>query len=226
MPHSTRKDFEENAYFAADNSAYIDELYEQYLADNASVPSHWQQYFGAIQNGKADISHASIREQLQGFSIHAPTMSAAAPGISPQQQSAVDALITAYRRYGHLKATIDPLKGPIQNDVRLTLSHYGLSEADLQKTFDSRQLFSNDEKKNILEKLTQAEGLEKYLDTKYPGQKRFSIEGADTLIPMMDSLINDARAHNIREMMIGMAHRGRLNVLINNMGKPPKDLFS
>ena len=278
MPHSTRKDFEENAYFAADNSAYIDELYEQYLADHASVPSHWQQYFGAIQNGKADISHASIREQLQGFSIHAPTMSAAAPGISPQQQSAVDALITAYRRYGHLKATIDPLKGPIQNDVRLTLSHYGLSEADLQKTFDSRQLFSNehtatlqeimdalqrfycgsiafeytrlidqkerdwlqnyieckipgrqfshDEKKNILEKLTQAEGLEKYLDTKYPGQKRFSIEGADTLIPMMDSLINDARAHNIREMMIGMAHRGRLNVLINNMGKPPKDLFS
>ena len=78
----------------------------------------------------------------------------------------------------------------------------------------------------ILEKLTAAEGLEKYLHTKYVGQKRFSLEGGDSLIPMMADLIQQFGNSGVREVVIGMAHRGRLNVLVNVLGKAPADLFS
>lgn len=80
-------------------------------------------------------------------------------------------------------------------------------------------------KKVILQNLIASETLEKYLDMKYVGQKRFSIEGADSLIPMLDLLAQGACRYGIREMVIGMAHRGRLNVLLNIMGHPPKELF-
>jgi 2-oxoglutarate dehydrogenase E1 component len=86
--------------------------------------------------------------------------------------------------------------------------------------------FSNEQKQRILKKLTAAEGLERFLGTKYVGQKRFSLEGADTLIPMLDSLIQRAGDHySVKEVVIGMSHRGRLNVLINVLGKPPRQLF-
>ncbi|MDO5609704.1 MAG: 2-oxoglutarate dehydrogenase E1 component [Pseudomonadota bacterium] len=85
---------------------------------------------------------------------------------------------------------------------------------------------SKDEKLRILERLTAAEGLERYLGTKYVGQKRFSLEGGDALIPMMDSMIRHAGAEGVKEIVIGMAHRGRLNVLVNTLGKPPKALFN
>ncbi|HEY5264908.1 MAG TPA: thiamine pyrophosphate-dependent enzyme, partial [Steroidobacteraceae bacterium] len=86
--------------------------------------------------------------------------------------------------------------------------------------------FSVDEKKNILWQLTAAEGLERYLHTKYVGQKRFSLEGGDSLIPLLDDLVQRGGKAGIEEMIIGMAHRGRLNVLVNVLGKSPKDLFS
>ncbi|HEV2607053.1 MAG TPA: thiamine pyrophosphate-dependent enzyme, partial [Xanthomonadaceae bacterium] len=78
----------------------------------------------------------------------------------------------------------------------------------------------------ILERLTAAEGLERYLHTKYVGQKRFSLEGGDSLIPMMDELCKRAGAAGVKEMVVGMAHRGRLNVLVNTLGKPPEKLFA
>jgi 2-oxoglutarate dehydrogenase E1 component len=75
--------------------------------------------------------------------------------------------------------------------------------------------FSTEEKKNILWQLTAAEGLERYLHTKYVGQKRFSLEGGDSLIPLLDELVQEAGKAGIEEAIIGMAHRGRLNVLVN-----------
>jgi 2-oxoglutarate dehydrogenase E1 component len=81
-------------------------------------------------------------------------------------------------------------------------------------------------KKHILERLTAAEGLEKYLHTRYVGQKRFSLEGGDTLIPMLDNLLQRAGEAGVQELVLGLAHRGRLNVLVNILGKMPKDLFS
>ncbi|HVF65507.1 MAG TPA: 2-oxoglutarate dehydrogenase E1 component [Casimicrobiaceae bacterium] len=81
-------------------------------------------------------------------------------------------------------------------------------------------------KRDLLERLTAAETLERYLHTKYVGQKRFSLEGSETTIPMLDHLIQLAGAYGVQETVIGMAHRGRLNVLVNTLGKLPSDLFS
>ena len=80
-------------------------------------------------------------------------------------------------------------------------------------------------KLRILERLTAAEGLERYLHTKYVGQKRFSLEGGDALIPMLDVMIRRAGSQGVQEVVLGMAHRGRLNVLVNTLGKPPRELF-
>jgi len=81
-------------------------------------------------------------------------------------------------------------------------------------------------RRHILERLTAAETLERYLGTKYVGQKRFSGEGGDTMIPMLDHLIQKSGAAGVQEMVIGMAHRGRLNVLVNTLGKMPSNLFA
>lgn len=86
--------------------------------------------------------------------------------------------------------------------------------------------YSNSQRISVLEKLTAAEGLEKYLHTKYVGQKRFSLEGGDALIPMLSDLIQQFGTKGVKEIVIGMAHRGRLNVLVNILGKVPEDLFS
>jgi 2-oxoglutarate dehydrogenase E1 component len=85
---------------------------------------------------------------------------------------------------------------------------------------------SPDEQKNILWQLSAAEGLERYLHTKYVGQKRFSLEGGDSLIPLLDDLIQQGGQKGIEEAVIGMAHRGRLNVLVNVLGKSPSVLFN
>jgi 2-oxoglutarate dehydrogenase E1 component len=83
-----------------------------------------------------------------------------------------------------------------------------------------------EEQRSILDSLTRADGIERYLNTKYVGQKRFSLEGGETLIPMLDDVIQQAGAAGVQELVIGMAHRGRLNVLVNVLGKPPQELFS
>ena len=85
--------------------------------------------------------------------------------------------------------------------------------------------FSADIKSHLLERVTAAEGLEKYLGTKYPGTKRFGLEGGESLIPMLDELIQRSGSYGTKEIVIGMAHRGRLNVLVNTFGKNPRDLF-
>ncbi|GJL82929.1 MAG: 2-oxoglutarate dehydrogenase subunit E1 [marine bacterium B5-7] len=89
----------------------------------------------------------------------------------------------------------------------------------------ARLVPDNETRKHILERITAAEGLEKYLHTKYVGQKRFSLEGGESLIPMLSELIQRSGSGGVKEVVIGMAHRGRLNVLVNILGKSPKELF-
>ncbi|HEU5437396.1 MAG TPA: 2-oxoglutarate dehydrogenase E1 component [Telluria sp.] len=85
--------------------------------------------------------------------------------------------------------------------------------------------FSVEKKLHILERLTAAEGLERYLHTKYVGQKRFSLEGSESFIASIDETIQRAGENGVQEIVIGMAHRGRLNVLVNTLGKSPQELF-
>ena len=90
----------------------------------------------------------------------------------------------------------------------------------------SKPSFSAEQKVHILDRLTAAEGLERYLHTKYVGQKRFSLEGGESFIASMDEVVQLGGASGVQEIVIGMAHRGRLNVLVNTLGKMPKDLFA
>ena len=99
----------------------------------------------------------------------------------------------------------------------------------LQERFESIRstpAFSSEKKKHILERLTAAEGLERYLHTKYVGQKRFSLEGSESFIAALDEVIQRGGEKGVQEIVIGMAHRGRLNVLVNTLGKMPQELFA
>ena len=98
----------------------------------------------------------------------------------------------------------------------------------LRKRFErgmASNVLADEERRMILEELTAAEGIERYLHTRYVGQKRFSLEGGESLIPMIADLIQQGGGQGVREMVIGMAHRGRINVLVNILGKSPEELF-
>ena len=86
--------------------------------------------------------------------------------------------------------------------------------------------FNSDEQEHILKRLVDSEGLEKFLASKYPGAKRFGLEGGESLVPLLDTLIEDFGSKGVKELVLGMSHRGRLNVLINVMGKKPSELFN
>jgi len=93
------------------------------------------------------------------------------------------------------------------------------------ESVQSKAALSVDQKTELLQGLIAADGLEKYLGAKFPGAKRFSLEGGDSLVPMLKELITRAGAAGTKEVVMGMAHRGRLNVLVNVMGKNPSKLF-
>ena len=98
----------------------------------------------------------------------------------------------------------------------------------LRKRFENgaaANTLSDEERVTILERLTSAEGIERYLHTRYVGQKRFSLEGGESLIPMLDDIVQRGGESGIEEIVIGMAHRGRINVLVNIFGKSPEELF-
>jgi len=275
------KEFLANSYLFGGNAPFVEELYEQYLADAASVPGEWRAYFDKLQlvpGGAAkDVAHAPV---IEFFSNQAKTgfrRATAGPGLDRKQVSVIQ-LVAEYRFRGCLLADLDPLKRQQKPHIaELDPAYYDLTEADMDRVFNtgsfigpeqatlreiirglqetycaslgveymylssraekrwiqerlepirSKPSFAPDYRKHILERITAAEGLERYLHTRYVGQKRFSLEGGDTLIPVLDNLLQRAGAAGVQELVIGMAHRGRLNVLVNTLGKMPKDLFS
>jgi 2-oxoglutarate dehydrogenase E1 component len=130
-----------------------------------------------------------------------------------------------------LKDILATLKFVYTDTIGAEFAHVSDTEERLwlQDQFQSARIqkrFSAEQKRNILWQLTAAEGLERYLHTKYVGQKRFSLEGADSLIALLDDLVQQGGRAGIEETIVGMAHRGRLNVLVNLLGKSPTDLFS
>src|SRR5450631_2066840 len=266
------------------NAGFIEDLYEKFLQDPASVDPAWAKYFTDLAGASTrEVAHGAVRERLltrqERPSPPATYDSSGAGDVASAKQGAVSRLIQVYANRGHLIANLDPLG--LQERAKpyvLDLQYFGLSDADLNTEFftgsrndaiperttlknilkdlkfiytdtigaefahvsdteerlwlqDRFQVgrmqhrFGVDEKKNILWQLTAAEGLERYLHTKYVGQKRFSLEGGDSLIPLLDDLVQQGGKAGIEETIIGMAHRGRLNVLVNLLGKSPKDLF-
>ncbi|MDR0564765.1 MAG: 2-oxoglutarate dehydrogenase E1 component [Azoarcus sp.] len=265
------------------NAPFIEELYESYLADPASVDERWRAYFDQIQTqaGAAvrDVAHSPIIAAFEQMAKRGPVRTTSSEGDNKLQANVLQ-LISAYRHLGNRRASLDPLKrGDKPQIAELEPSHYGLTEADLPKTFDVgsfrgfpggratlrdildalRQTycgnigvecqhvsdaaqrswihdrlesvratphFTPEAKQHILERVTAAETLERYLHTRYVGQKRFSLEGGESAIVAMDELLHVAGTLGVEETVIGMAHRGRLNVLVNVLGKSPSHLFS
>ncbi|MNX16092.1 2-oxoglutarate dehydrogenase E1 component [compost metagenome] len=131
---------------------------------------------------------------------------------------------------GSFKQVLDTLEQTYCQTIGFEYTYLPRVEREwLQHRIESvkgRASFDPATKRQILHKLNAAEGLERYLHKRYVGQKRFSLEGGDTVIPMLDQLIRRAGKQGVKEIVFGMAHRGRLNVLINIMGKKPSDLFN
>jgi len=137
----------------------------------------------------------------------------------------------AVARRMKLKDILAQLEFIYSGPIGAEFAHVSESEERLwlQDQFQSGRLihrFAAEERRNILWQLTAAEGLERYLHTKYVGQKRFSLEGGDSFIALLDDLIQTSGPAGIEEVVIGMAHRGRLNVLVNLLGKSPSVLFA
>ena len=277
-----------NTHLFGGNGPYVEEMYENYLANPGSVPDNWREYFDALQHVPAvdgtnakDIPHLPV---INAFAERAKqggtkVVMASADAEMGRKRTAVQQLIAAYRNVGQRWADLDPLKRTERPNIpELEPSFYGFTDADQETVFDtsntffgkdrmslrellnalretycgtigaeymyttdmaqkrwwqqklesirSKASFSPEKKKHILDRLTAAEGLERYLHTKYVGQKRFSLEGGESFIASMDELIQRAGEQGVQEIVIGMAHRGRLNVLVNTLGKMPKDLFA
>ncbi|MDR5859372.1 2-oxoglutarate dehydrogenase E1 component [Halomonas eurihalina] len=129
-----------------------------------------------------------------------------------------------------LKEIVEALQQTYCRSIGCEIMHIVDTEEKrwLQQRFESVRSapkFSEDVRKHVLERLTAAEGLESYLASKYPGTKRFGLEGGESFIPMMDELIQRSGGYGTKEVVIGMAHRGRLNMLVNILGKNPSELI-
>ncbi|WP_342617429.1 2-oxoglutarate dehydrogenase E1 component [Rhodoferax sp. GW822-FHT02A01] len=280
--------YQNNTYLFGGNAPYVEEMYENYLANPGSVPDSWRSYFDALQHVPAvdgtnakDVPHLPV---INAFAERAKSggtkvVLASADAEMGRKRTAAQQLIAAYRNVGQRWADLDPLKRTERPAIPdLDPAYFGFTDADQETVFDtsntffgkdrmslrellnalretycgtlgaeymytteqaekrwwqqklesirSKPNFSAEKKKAILERLTAAEGLERFLHTKFVGQKRFSLEGGESFIAAMDELINAAGIKGVQEVVIGMAHRGRLNVLVNTMGKMPKDLFA
>lgn len=274
-------------HLSGSNVQYVENLYENFLSDPASIPEQWRELFQSLPaiNGadEEEVSHAEIKKDfiaLGKTSRYKQVLSNDAVVNSEHESKQVQVLqlISSYRVRGHQKASLDPLSLMHRERVPdLELGFHNLSQIDTSTIFQTGSLFiskeraslkdiintleriycnsigyeymhivnleekqwiqqriesndgtpsfENEVKRHLLERLTAAEGLEKHLDSKYPGTKRFGLEGCESLIPALDEIVQVAGAYGVKEIVLGMAHRGRLNVLVNILGKNPAELF-
>ena len=288
MPERIMQQFLRSSHLSGGNAAYIEELYETYLHDPNGVTDEWRSFFDSLPrvNGHSgpDVSHATVQShfELMGRRRARPVPAPGSGGMNVEherKQVKVLQLISSHRNRGHQKASLDPL-GLWSRDKApdLDLSFHGLTDADLDTTFQCGTLFfgkqettlkeiisaleetycrhvgvefgqvtdlaekqwlqqrfesvrskpsyDDEMRKHVLQRLSAAEGLERHLDSKYPGTKRFGLEGGESMIPMLDGMIERAGEYGAKEVVLTMAHRGRLNVLVNVLGKNPAELFA
>ena len=257
------------SFLNAAHTAYFAELYDQYLQNPDSIEPSWRAFFQGFDFGM-ESNGEEISETTQVITKE----------VIPEnvkKEFDVVKLINGYRTRGHLFTRTNPVRERRKYAPTLALENFGLSENDLDKTFEAGEIlgigkttlrkivehleriycesigveymyirkpeqikwiqeklnihdnhpkFSPDQKKQILKKLNEAVSFENFLHTKYVGQKRFSLEGGESLIPALDALVEAAADAGVKEFVLGMAHRGRLNVLTNIFGKSPKNIFS
>ncbi len=282
------QEYQDNSYLFAGNAPYVEELYEAYLDNPASVPENWRLYFNSMQNvpavdgsHRSDVRHAPIVAAYAERARHSPFRILVPKGNMELERKRIAAqqMTAAYRFLGTYHAKLDPLERHERPHIpELEPSFYGFADTDMDMAFNisntyfgretatlrellhllretycrsigaefmyitnhaqkrwiqerlesiqSTPHFSVEKKRHILERITSAECMERYLHTKYVGQKRFSLEGGESFIVSLDEVIQRAGAKGIQEIVLGMAHRGRLNVLVNIMGKMPSELFA
>ena len=264
------------------NAPFVEELYENYLDNPASIPGEWRDYFDKLAQlpGAAarDVPHQPVVNAFAEQAKNGGYRAAAAKPVNDKKQLNVLQIIRAYRTVGARWANLDPLKRQARPKIdELDPSYYKLTDADINTLFysgsfkglperatlgqildsvketycgsigveymyisniDERRWvqariepirakgsYTAAQKLRFLERLTAAETLERYLHTRYVGQKRFSLEGGESLIVSLDELLRVAGEGGIDDIVVGMAHRGRLNVLVNTLGKEPEMLF-
>lgn len=259
------------SFLNAAHTTFFAEMYDQYLVSPDSVEPSWRAFFQGFDF--ANEFNGGAVEQLSN--AYAGTGESTQAIENLQKEFAVLKLIDAYRTHGHLLTKINPLKERFVEMPDLSIEKFGLSQADLSRTFEaaktvqlptstlqqiidhlvtvyctstgveftyipsdskvqwiakyfeSKQSKLNaDQQKHILEKLVQAAAFENFFHTKYVGQKRFSLEGLEATVPALDALIDAAADAGVEDVVIGMAHRGRLNVLANIMQKPAQNIFT
>ncbi len=275
------KDF---SYITSSHPAYIENLYQDFIKDPNSVDPEMKKFFEGFDFAVSSGSANGVNGKHNGTE----TIVASSMPVTETKPSTADTerdwmkeirvyrLILGYRNKGHLVADTNPIRKRKDRGANLDLAFFGLSEADLDKTFSAGNLVSLGEttlrnilnhlkacyashvgiefkyisdqkqidwltneverkfnnplsietKKRILEKLNEGVMFEKFLHTKYVGQKRFSLEGGETTIPALDAIIQTSADHGVEEVVIGMAHRGRLNILANILGKTYEQIFS
>ncbi|MES2891619.1 MAG: 2-oxoglutarate dehydrogenase E1 component [Bacteroidota bacterium] len=263
------KDFQ---YITNSSPAYIENIYQDFVKDPNSVDSEMRKFFEGFDFAVSLAPGTTNGAKTAGAATATPQ----AGTFNFDKELSVYQMIQAYRRKGHLVAKTNPIRERKDRKANLSLENFGLSEADLNESFESGKFVgmgkaplnkiiehlqkcythnlgvefradnSNrkldwmmhavettmlqpvplEQKRRILQKLNEGVMFEKFLHTKYVGQKRFSLEGGETTIAALDAIIDTASLNNVQEVVIGMAHRGRLNILANILGKTYEQIFS
>ncbi|MGL5309525.1 MAG: 2-oxoglutarate dehydrogenase E1 subunit family protein, partial [Plesiomonas shigelloides] len=281
MENGVIQDWLDSSPLAGANQTYIEQLYEDYLTDPASVDENWRAIFDSLPvvSVAAEQPHSRVRDYFRKLAQEpARYRHTQADPEADVKQVRVLQLINAFRFRGHQQATLDPLglwkQDPVadldpafhnltaddfgsvfnvgsfacgQESLPLSALYQALNETycgsvgaeymHITSTEEKRWIqqrlesvqgkpeFTPLEQRTFLSELTAAEGLERYIGARFPGAKRFSLEGGDAMIPLVKELIRGSAQHGAREVVLGMAHRGRLNMLVNVLGKKPADLF-
>lgn len=205
------------------------------LIADGQVPEHMQKEFRVVRliNGYRTRGHLFTKTNpVRKRRTYVPTLDLEHFGLSDQD---LDTVFTAGEVIGLGPNTLRDIIGHLQ---RIYCDSIGVEYIYIRKpefvdwiqnwvnVNDNHPDFSNDQKKHILKKLNQAVSFESFLHTKYVGQKRFSLEGNESLIPALDAIVERAAEMGVEQFVMGMAHRGRLNVLTNIFGKSAKAIFS
>jgi len=232
------------------NPEYVDALYREYLRDPASVDEAWALVFagfdlalrdGARSGGSIDELVHSYRElghlvadldPLGGSAREHPLLRLSELGFTERD---LERVVDWAPFKGGTRGTLRELIAALRETYCGTLGVEYLSVADkaprewLQERMEPRRNhpdLSADDRRAILERLVTAELFEQFLQARYPGQKRFSLEGGEALIPLLDALVEESARLEVAEMVLGMAHRGRINVLAHVLEKPYEMIFA